>query len=35
MAVENRNQLLAAQHPDAREGMRAFLEKRRPEYGRR
>jgi len=34
MAVENRNQLLCAQSPDAREGMRAFLEKRRPVYGR-
>jgi len=32
MAVENRNQLLCAQHPDAREGMRAFLEKRPPVY---
>ncbi len=35
MAVENRNQLLCARHPDAREGMRAFLEKRKPRYGRR
>jgi len=34
MAIENRNQLLCAQSPDAREGMRAFLEKRRPVYGR-
>ncbi len=34
MAVENRNQLLCAQSPDAREGMRAFLEKRPPLYGR-
>jgi enoyl-CoA hydratase/carnithine racemase len=34
MAVENRNQLLCARGPDAREGMRAFLEKRRPVYGR-
>lgn len=34
MAVENRNQLLCAQTSDAREGMRAFLEKRRPVYGR-
>jgi enoyl-CoA hydratase/carnithine racemase len=34
MAVENRNQLLCARSPDAQEGMRAFLEKRRPAYGR-
>jgi enoyl-CoA hydratase/carnithine racemase len=32
MAVENRNQLLCAQTQDAKEGMRAFLEKRRPVY---
>lgn len=34
MAVENRNQLLCAQSPDMREGMKAFLEKRPPRYGR-
>jgi enoyl-CoA hydratase/carnithine racemase len=34
MAVENRNQLLCARSPEAREGMRAFIEKRRPVYGR-
>ena len=34
MAVENRNQLLCLHSPDAREGMRAFLEKRRPVYER-
>ena len=34
MAVENRNQLLCARSPDARECMQAFLEKRRPVYGR-
>lgn len=33
MAVENRNQLLCARSPDAREGMRAFIEKRQPVYG--
>jgi len=32
MAVENRNQLLCAQTQDAKEGMRAFLEKRRPVF---
>ncbi len=32
MAIENRNQLLAARTNDAREGMRAFVEKRPPEY---
>ncbi len=30
IAVENRNQLLCSQTEDAREGMRAFLEKRKP-----
>lgn len=34
IALENRNQLLCARSPDAREGMRAFLEKRPPVYGR-
>lgn len=32
MAIENRNQLMTAAHPDFREGMQAFLEKRRPNY---
>jgi len=34
MAIENRNQLLCAAGPDAREGMLAFLEKRPPVYKR-
>jgi enoyl-CoA hydratase/carnithine racemase len=33
MAVENRNQMLCASSPDFREGLKAFLEKRRPVYG--
>ena len=33
MAIENRNQLMAAASPDFREGMSAFLEKRKPRYG--
>lgn len=33
MAIENRNQLMCAGTKDAREGMRAFLEKRPPVYG--
>ena len=33
MAIENRNQLMAAASPDFREGMSAFLEKRKPGYG--
>ncbi len=32
MAIENRNQVMAAQSPNFAEGMRAFLEKRRPDY---
>ncbi len=32
MAVENRNQMLCLHDRDAREGMRAFLEKREPDY---
>ena len=32
VAMEDRNQILAASSPDYREGVAAFLEKRRPEY---
>lgn len=32
MAIENRNQALASQSKDFREGMQAFLEKRAPDY---
>ena len=32
MAIENRNQVLCARSNDAKEGMRAFMEKRAPEY---
>ena len=32
MAIENRNQVLASQSKDFREGMQAFLEKRAPDY---
>lgn len=32
MAIENRNQLMASASPNFREGMQAFLEKRRPNY---
>ena len=32
MAIENRNQLMCSRTSDAREGMRAFLEKRDPVY---
>jgi len=32
MAIENRNQLMTATSPNFKEGMNAFLEKRRPEY---
>jgi len=32
MAIENRNQTMAAMSPDFAEGMRAFIEKRRPQY---
>ena len=32
MAIENRNQILASRTEDAKEGMRAFVEKRAPVY---
>lgn len=32
MAIENRNQLMTSASPNFREGMQAFLEKRRPNY---
>jgi enoyl-CoA hydratase len=32
IAMEDRNQILCAQTDDMREGMRAFLEKRKPNY---
>lgn len=32
MAIENRNQLMTAASPNFREGMQAFLEKRKPNY---
>jgi enoyl-CoA hydratase/carnithine racemase len=32
MAIENRNQIMCSGTEDAREGMRAFLEKRPPVY---
>ena len=32
MAIENRNQILCSRTDDAKEGMRAFLEKREPNY---
>ncbi|MEM9620708.1 MAG: enoyl-CoA hydratase/isomerase family protein [Pseudomonadota bacterium] len=32
MAIENRNQILCSQTEDAKEGMRAFVEKRAPNY---
>ncbi|MEM7218967.1 MAG: enoyl-CoA hydratase-related protein [Pseudomonadota bacterium] len=32
MAIENRNQLMCSRTEDAKEGMRAFLEKRAPNY---
>ena len=32
MAIENRNQILCSRSEDAREGMRAFIEKRPPVY---
>ena len=35
MAIENRNQILCARGPDAKEGMMAFIEKRAPVYKRR
>jgi enoyl-CoA hydratase/carnithine racemase len=34
IAMENRNQVLCGQTEDAKEGMRAFIEKREPVYGR-
>lgn len=33
MAMEDRNQILCTRGPDFQEGMRAFVEKRRPVYG--
>lgn len=35
IAMENRNQILCGANGDIEEGMRAFLEKRRPRYARR
>jgi enoyl-CoA hydratase/carnithine racemase len=35
IAMEDRNQILASQSGDFREGVAAFLEKRKPEYGRK
>jgi enoyl-CoA hydratase len=35
VAMEDRNQILCAQSSDFREGIRAFLEKRRPVWGKR
>ncbi|MEY3657619.1 MAG: hypothetical protein RL425_380, partial [Pseudomonadota bacterium] len=32
MAIENRNQLMTGASPNVAEGMRAFLEKRAPNY---
>ena len=32
IAIENRNQLLCSKTQDAKEGMRAFIEKRAPQY---
>ena len=32
MAIENRNQLMCSRTSDAREGMAAFIEKRKPNY---
>ena len=32
MAIENRNQLMCSRTNDAKEGMRAFVEKRAPQY---
>ena len=32
MAIENRNQVLCSKTEDAKEGMRAFVEKRQPNY---
>ena len=33
MAIENRNQVMCAAHPDFAEGLAAFLEKRKPAWG--
>ena len=33
--MEDRNQVLASSDGDFQEGVQAFLEKRRPQYGRR
>ena len=35
MAIENRNQLMTSKSEDFAEGMRAFLEKRKPVYKNR
>ena len=35
MAIENRNQLLCSKTEDAKEGMKAFIEKRKPIYSGR
>jgi enoyl-CoA hydratase/carnithine racemase len=35
MAIENRNQVLCSRTEDAREGMQAFIEKRKPQYSGR
>jgi enoyl-CoA hydratase len=35
IAMEDRNQILCAQSDDFREGVTAFLEKRKPNYGKR
>jgi len=32
MAIENRNQLMTSSAPNFAEGMRAFIEKRSPNY---
>jgi enoyl-CoA hydratase/carnithine racemase len=32
MAIENRNQIMTSQSPNFREGLTAFLEKRKPNY---
>ena len=35
MAIENRNQVLCSSTEDAKEGMLAFIEKRKPQYNGR
>ena len=35
MAIENRNQIMASRTEDFAEGMKAFLEKRKPVYRNR